>query len=266
MGFLTEVVADVRRRIERAPLDDGRLMALAIRLPPPRPFVGALRAAASPAVIAELKRASPSAGPIAEVDATERSRAYEEAGACAVSVLTEREHFGGALADLRAVHLATRVPVLRKDFLVHPSQVIESRVEGADAVLLIAAALSGPELEAMLATASDLGLGALVETHSEEDLDKALGTDAEVIGVNARDLETLEVDVDRALGLLGRVPRDRIAVLESGVATRAHAERAAAAGARAILVGEALMRASDPGAKLRELMGEGSIAARQGIR
>jgi indole-3-glycerol phosphate synthase len=170
-------------------------------------------------------------------------------------VLTEPLHFDGSLADLRAVHLATRIPVLRKDFLAHPSQLMEARVEGADAVLLIAAVLTDLELEAMLAAADDLGLGALVETHSEEDLERSLATDAKVIGVNARDLETLEVDDDRALELLERVPGDRIAVMESGISTRGQVERATLAGATAILVGEALMRADDPGAKLRELRG-----------
>jgi indole-3-glycerol phosphate synthase len=255
MGFLTEVVDGVRRRLERQPLDDAKLMALALRLPPARAFAGALWAASAPAVIAEVKRSSPSAGRIADADPAELARTYEAAGAAAVSVLTEHEHFDGALADLRAVHLAVRVPVLRKDFLVHPSQVIESRVEGADAVLLIAAALDESELKAMVATADDLGLGALVETHSEQDLEKALATDAKVVGVNARDLETLEVDPERALALLRRVPEDRIAVFESGVSTREDVERASAAGARAVLVGEALMRADDAGAKLGELRG-----------
>jgi indole-3-glycerol phosphate synthase len=152
--------------------------------------------------------------------------------------------------------LAVSIPVLRKDFLVHPSQLIESRVEGADAVLLIAAALSEPELKAMLNACDDLGLEALVETHSEEDLDKALGTDAKVVGVNARDLESLEIDLERALSLLKGVPRDRIAVLESGVSEREDVERAVGAGARAVLVGEMLMRAEDVGATLRALRGE----------
>jgi indole-3-glycerol phosphate synthase len=255
MGFLTDVVADVRRRLERRPLDEAKLMALAIGMPPARSFAGALWAASLPAVIAEVKRSSPSAGAIAEVDPAAQARAYEDAGAAAVSVLTEFEHFGGSLADLRAVHLAVGIPVLRKDFLVHPAQVIESRVAGADAVLLIAAALSELELAAMLATAEDLGLGALVEAHSDEDLDKALATDAKVVGVNARDLETLEVDVERALRTLRRVPGDRIALLESGVTSREQVDRATAAGARGVLVGEALMRASDPGAALRRLRG-----------
>ena len=255
MGFLTEVTDEVRRRLERSPLDESALMALALGLPPARPFERSLLAAGAPAVIAEIKRSSPSAGKIAEADPAARARAYEAAGAAAVSVLTEPLHFDGSLADLRAVHLAVGVPVLRKDFFVHPSQVIESRVEGADAVLLIAAALSGSELKALIAAAADLGLGALVETHSEADLEKALATEAPVIGVNARDLETLEVDAARALALLGRVPEDRIAVLESGIASRADVERAGAAGASAVLVGEALMRAEDPAATLRELRG-----------
>lgn len=255
MGFLTEVTGEVRRRLERSPLDGSGLMALALVLPSTRPFEDALRAADPPAVIAEIKRSSPSAGHIAEADPASRAGAYERSGAAAVSVLTEPVHFDGSLADLRAVHLAVGVPVLRKDFLIHPDQVIESRVEGADAVLLIAAAVSASELAALAATAADLGLGALVETHSEADLEKALATQAPVIGVNARDLETLEVDPERALALLQRVPGDRLAVLESGISSRADVERAAAAGASAVLVGEALMRAEDPAGKLRELRG-----------
>ncbi len=255
MGFLSDAVDEARRGLERAPLDETRLLRLAANLPRTRAFAGALWSAEPPAVIAEVKRSSPSAGRIADADPGDRARAYEEGGAAAISVLTEPAHFDGSLADLRAVHLATSLPVLRKDFLIHPSQLMESRVEGADAVLLIAAALSEVELKAMLAAAGDLDLGALVEAHSEEDLERALGTGAKVIGVNARDLETLEVDRDRALGLLSRIPRDRIAILESGVATRMHVEEAVAAGARGILVGEALMRAADPASLLRELRG-----------
>ena len=255
MGFLTDLVDDTRRRLERDPLDESRLMALAIHLPPTRPFEEALRRAVPPAVIAEYKRSSPSAGAIADVDAATQARAYEDGGATAISVLTEPTRFDGALADARAVRLAVGLPVLRKDFLIHPSQVIESRAAAADAVLLIAAALSELELKGMLAVAADLGLGALVETHSEDDLAKALATDARVVGVNARDLETLEVDGDRALRLLPMVPADRVAVLESGVSTRRDIERAIDAGARAVLVGETLMRASDPAATIRALRG-----------
>ena len=255
MGTLTELVDGVRRRMERDPPDEGRLMALAMKRPPARGFERALREADPPGVIAEFKRASPSAGEIADVDVAERARAYESGGACAISVLTEPTRFGGALADLQAARLACRLPVLRKDFLVHPAQVIESRASGADAVLLIAAALTEIQLKALLSTAADLGMDALVETHSRDDLDKALATDAPVVGVNARDLETLEVDVDRALELLSEIAGDRVAVLESGVSSREQVERALEAGARAVLVGEALMRAADPGAIVRELRG-----------
>ena len=254
MGFLTDLVGDLRRRLERDPLDESGLLAVAMHLPPPRPFEDALRGT-PPALIAEYKRASPSAGAIAEPDVASQARAYEEGGAAAISVLTEPTRFDGALADLRAVRLAVGLPVVRKDFLVHPAQVIESRAAGSDAVLLIAAALSELELKGMLAIAADLGLGALVETHSEEDLAKALATDAPVIGVNARDLETLDVDVERALAMLPEVPSDRVAVLESGVSTRDDVERAIDAGAGAVLVGETLMRSSDPGATIRSLRG-----------
>jgi indole-3-glycerol phosphate synthase len=254
MGFLTDLLDELRRRLERDPLDESGLLALAMHLPPPRPFEGALRSA-PPALIAEYKRSSPSAGAIAEPDVASQARAYEEGGAAATSVLTEPTRFDGALADLRAVRLAVGLPVLRKDFLVHPAQVIESRAAGADAVLLIAAALSELELKGMLAVAADLGLDALVETHSEEDLAKALATDAPVIGVNARDLETLEVDVERALAMLPDVPSDRVAVLESGVSTREDVERAIDAGAGAVLVGETLMRSPDPAATIRSLRG-----------
>jgi indole-3-glycerol phosphate synthase len=254
MGFLTDLLDDLRRRLEHDPLDEPGLLALAMHLPPPRPFEDALRSAPR-ALIAEYKRSSPSAGAIAEPDVASQARAYEEGGAAAISVLTEPTRFDGALADLRAVRLAVGLPVLRKDFLVHPAQVIESRAAGADAVLLIAAALSELELKGMLAVAADLGLDALVETHSEEDLAKALATDAPVVGVNARDLETLEVDVDRALAMLSDVPSDRLAVLESGVSTREDVERAIDARAGAVLVGETLMRSPDPAATIRSLRG-----------
>jgi indole-3-glycerol phosphate synthase len=255
MGFLSDLVSERRRHLERYPLEDSTLLARSMAMPETRDFLGALRARA-PAVIAEVKRASPSAGEIADRDPGERTRAYASAGAAVISVLTEPVHFHGSLADLRTARMSCDIPVLRKDFLIHPSELIESRAAGADAVLLIAACLSANELVAMLAMTRDLGLGALVETHSDEDLEKALATDAAVIGVNARDLETLEVDVGRALSHLSRIPTDRISVMESGISTRQQVLAAVEAGASGILVGEALMRADDPGAKLRELMGE----------
>jgi indole-3-glycerol phosphate synthase len=255
MGFLTDLVARIRADLEREPLDDAALLARASSMPPARDLAAALRTGAAPAVIAEVKRSSPSAGTIRDADAAEQARIYEAAGAAAISVLTEPRHFDGSLLDLQAARRAVDLPVLRKDFVIHPAQLIESRAAGADAVLLMAPAVSELELKALVAAAADLGLDALVEAHAEEDLDRALATDAELIGINARDLETLEVDLGRALALLERIPGDRVAVAESGISTREHVERALAAGARAVLVGEALMRADDPGATLRSLRG-----------
>ena len=255
MGFLSDIVERVRRDLERSPLDEGALYARCMSLPPARDFAGALREAPGTAVIAEVKRSSPSAGAIAEVDPRAQAATYERAGAAAISVLTEPRHFGGSLADLRSVHLVTRVPVLRKDCLVHPAQLMEARAGGADAALLIADAVTQAELRAMVATAEDLGLATLVEAHGADHLAAAVETGAPVIGVNARDLETLEMDPEGALELLATVPADRIRVFESGVRTREQVERAAAAGANAVLVGESLMRADDPAAALRELLG-----------
>ena len=256
MGFLTDVTTAARRRLEARPLDDVALMARALAISPPRDLEVAL-GADGVVVIAEVKRASPSAGSIDdEADPVMAARGYAAGGAAAISVLTEPLHFHGSLLDLHAVRSAVELPVMRKDFLVHPSQVIEARAHGADAVLLIAACLSDAELHAMLAAAADLGMASIVEAHADGDLDRALATDAAVIGVNARDLETLEIDVGRALALLLRIPAGRVRVMESGISRRADVEEAAAAGASAILVGEALMRAGDPVEKLRELRGE----------
>ena len=230
-------------------------MARSLAMPPTRDFAGALGAAEAPAIIAEVKRASPSAGRIAEADPGRRAAAYARAGAAAISVLTEPRHFDGSLSDLRAVRLTTTLPVLRKDFLVHPAQLMEARAEGADAVLLIATCLSELELTALLGTAKDLRLGALVEAFGQEDLERALASGAEVVGVNARDLETLKVDEERALELLATIPDDRVRVFESGISQREQVVRAVDAGASAVLVGEALMRADDPAAKIGELLG-----------
>jgi indole-3-glycerol phosphate synthase len=255
MGFLTDLVDRQRRDLREHPLDDAALMARASAMPPARDFEGALRRVDPPALIAEVKRASPSTGAIADgANASVIARGYEAGGAAAVSVLTEARHFHGSIADLQAVRSSVSIPVLRKDFLVHPSQVIEARASGADAVLLIVAALTDEELHALLEAAGDLGLATLVETHSDEDLRRALETDARLIGVNARDLESLEVDVEGALARVGRVPEDRVAVLESGVTTRADVDAALAAGASVILVGEALMRAADPARAVRKLL------------
>jgi indole-3-glycerol phosphate synthase len=255
MGFLTDLVERLRRDLRERPLDDAALMARASAMPPTRDLEGALRAAEPPALIAEVKRASPSAGVIADdVNPSVLARGFEAGGAAAISVLTEPQHFHGSLADLQAVRSSVSLPVLRKDFSIHPSQVLEARASGADAILLIVAALTDTELRLLLSAAEDLGLATLVEAHSDEDLRRALETDARVIGVNSRDLETLEVDVGGALARVGKVPDDRIAVLESGISTRANVDAALEAGASAILVGEALMRADDPARAVRKLL------------
>ena len=205
-----------------------------------------------------MKRASPSAGPIAtDADPVAQARAYVAGGAAAVSVLTEPRHFGGSLHDLEAVRVAVAVPLLRKDFLVDPSQIVEARAHGADAVLLIAAALGDDELAAMLAEAAALGMGVLLETHGDGDLDRALATDARVIGVNARDLETLEVDPAARPARSSPVcPRTASRCSRAGSDRAPTSSRRSKAGASAILVGETLMRAGDPGRAIRRLIGE----------
>ena len=256
MGFLSDFMAERRRRLEGHRPDIEAMEREAADRPSVKSFVDALRRE-RPAIIAEVKRASPSAGDIARwADPVEQARGYAAGGAAAISVLTEPLHFGGSLDDLRAVRSAVEVPLLRKDFLVAPFEILEARAAGADAVLAIVAALSDDELSELLAAAEDLGVTVLLEAHGDHDLDRALATDAAVIGVNARDLESLEVDLDAAIGRLQRIPADRVGVLESGVSSRSHVEAAFAAGACAILVGETLMRAADPRAAVRELLGK----------
>jgi indole-3-glycerol phosphate synthase len=253
-GFLTGVVERVRRELREHPLAEGSLLLRTKVAPAPADFEAALRGPEL-ALIAEVKRASPSAGSIADVDAGGQAERYQRAGASAISVLTEPRHFDGSLADLRSVRRRTSLPVLRKDFLVHPAQIIESRAEGADAVLLIAAAVTEAELGELMAAAGELGMAALVEVHAAADLDRAIEAGATIIGVNARDLETLEVDPVGALELARAVPKDRVLVVESGITGRDQVVRAAEAGAHAILVGEALMRSEDPERAVRELLG-----------
>ena len=260
MGFLTDIVTRIRRNLAELPLDEEALKVAASRRARALPFDIAIRSG-RPAVIAEVKRASPSAGAIAAAaDPVAQAAAYEAGGAAAVSVLTEATHFGGSIEDLRLVREQVAIPVMRKDFVVHRSQVLEARAAGADTVLLITSCLADGELADLLAEARSLGMEPLVETHDEHDLARALATDARVIGVNARDLESLEVDLPAALERLRRVPADRVTVLESGVATREHALAAVRAGASAILVGEALMRAPDPTELVRRLRGHEEAA------
>jgi indole-3-glycerol phosphate synthase len=207
-------------------------------------------------LVAEMKRASPSQGTIrAGAGVAETVRAYERAGAVACSILTEQEHFGGSLDDLVEARGATRLPLLRKDFLIDEYQLLEARVAGADAVLLIVAALAPERLAALLARAGELGMDALVEVHDEREIEIAVESGAEVLGINNRDLHTLDVDLDTTFRLLADVPAGSVVVAESGIASRGDVQALEDAGVDAILVGETLMRADDPGEAIRTLLG-----------
>jgi indole-3-glycerol phosphate synthase len=248
---LTE--AEVARRKRAVPT-----AALRGRLGPSRrgrPFSEAL-VDEGIALIAEMKRASPSAGPIRPgASVSEVVRAYEAAGAAACSVLTEQSHFGGSLDDLVEARAACQLPLLRKDFLIDPYQLVEARVAGADAVLLIVAALGPERLAELMAAAGELGMDSLVEVHDEDDAEVAVAAGAELIGINNRNLKTLEVDPGTALRLLPDLPAGTVVVAESGIRTRADVLELERAGVDAILVGEALMRSPDLGDAIRALTG-----------
>ncbi|MEK6277859.1 MAG: indole-3-glycerol phosphate synthase TrpC [Actinomycetota bacterium] len=241
----------VDRRREQVPLADleGKLQARG----EDRPFSEALvRPGLS--LIAEFKRRSPSVGDIqADADVAATVSAYERGGAAALSVLTDETHFGGSLDDLRAAREACDLPILRKDFLVDPYQLYEAAVNGADAVLLIVRALEPEMLAVLHASALALDLDPLVEVHDAEELERALELDAAVIGINNRDLGTGEVDVATTYQLMPDVPTGKTVVAESGISDRAQLDDLDRVGVDAVLIGEALMRAPDPEAKVREL-------------
>lgn len=225
--------------------------------PPLRGFLEALHAcvmAGKPAVIAEIKRASPSRGLLrADFDVGAIAKSYARAGASCLSVLTDAAYFRGRDDYLAAARSACALPALRKDFIIDPWQVYESRLLGADAILLIAAALGDAMLADLAALAADLGMDALLEVHDADELERALALGAPLIGVNNRDLRSFHTDLQTTLALLSRIPADRLLVTESGIATRADVAHLRARGVHAFLVGETFMRAADPGAKLREL-------------
>lgn len=234
----------------------GDLEDLIGDLPPARPFAARLTRLAGPLprVIAELKRASPTAGLLRkEYRPRQIALGYTRVGAAALSVLTEPDSFGGELSHLSEVR-AAHLPVLRKDFLVTPYQVAQARVHAADAALLIAGLLQGPSLGIMIAAARRYGIEALVEVHDEDDLRRAAGEGASLIGVNNRDLSTMEVDLGTCERLASHVPAGVIAVAESGIRSRADIDRLMGCGYEAFLVGEPLMRADDPGDALWRLM------------
>lgn len=247
-------MAEAQQRAQA--LDEDVLRRRAAFADPPRSVLAALDATPGLAVIAEVKRRSPSAGDIdAMLDPVTQASAYASGGAAAVSVLTEPDHFGGSLDDLRRVRSAIEAPVLRKDFIVAPGQVFEARVAGADAVLLIVAALSQPVLERLIGQVQDLGMTPLVEVHDGPETERALSAGARLIGVNNRDLATFDVDLATAETLAPLLVDAEATVAESGIATPEDARRMADAGYRAVLVGEALVRAPDPAAMVRALSG-----------
>ena len=260
MSVLEEIVAGVRvdlaTRAARAPYDE--VVALAAATPRPRDPMPRFRAPGT-SVIAEVKRRSPSKGDLATIpDPAVLAREYAAGGADAISVLTEQRRFSGSLDDLRAVRAAVDTPLLRKDFVVTGYQVLEARAAGADLVLLIVAALDQPTLEKLYAEARGLGLTVLVEVHDAEETRRAVDLGAELIGVNARNLKTLDVDPDTFGRLAPLIPDDRVKVAESGISGVADVERYAAEGANVVLVGEALVRDGDPEAAVASMRGLGA--------
>jgi indole-3-glycerol phosphate synthase len=255
VSVLERIVAAKRAEVARSRSDAplGAVQAQVRAASPVRDFVGALRAR-RPAVIAEIKKASPSRGVLREqFDPAAIARSYERSGAACLSVLTDREFFQGAADHLVAARSACALPVLRKDFVIEPYQVFESRALGADCILLIAACLTSAEMSELEQTAMDLGMAVLVEVHDAEELEAAAGLKTPLIGINNRNLRTFETRLDTTLALLPHVPRGRIVVTESGILAAADVQRMRAAGIETFLVGEAFMRAADPGKALREL-------------
>jgi len=258
--LLDSIVAHKRDELAvwKAAMPQSHLEEAAVRQSPPLDFAAALR---QPGVslIAEVKRASPSRGPLRpELDPGQLAVTYVEGGAAAISVLTDERFFQGSLSDLVAVKNALRragreVPVLRKDFIFDAYQVYQARVHGADAILLIAAILDAEELAELMTLARELGMEALVEVHCEEELDCVLPLGPSIIGVNNRDLQDFSVDLSTTLHLQPHIPRSTILVSESGIHCRADVERLARGGVDAILVGEALVTAEDVVGKIREL-------------
>jgi indole-3-glycerol phosphate synthase len=257
--ILTRILAAKTREVELAKVQQplAALATQALSQSPPRDFVGALRAkieAGEPAVIAEIKKASPSRGVLREVyDPAAIAGRYQAGGAACLSVLTDREYFQGAPEHLTAARAACSLPVLRKDFVIDPYQVTEARALGADAILLIVAALDDAQLAELEHTATSFGLAVLAEVHNAQELRRALFLSTPLIGINNRDLKTFEVSLETTLDLLPQIPPERIGVTESGILGTSDVARLRGAGVQAFLVGEAFMRAADPGAALAGL-------------
>jgi len=259
MSVLDDIVAGVREDLasRRAVLSEADLTAAAQVLPPPRDPMPAFRSPGL-SVIAEVKRRSPSKGALADIpDPAALAAAYDAGGADAISVLTEQRRFGGSLDDLRTVRGAVSTPLLRKDFMVTGYQLLEARAAGADLVLLIVAALEDALLEDLHAQARELGLTVLTEVHDEAEVESALAVGAELIGVNARNLKTLDVDPDTFGRLAELLPDDVVTVAESGIGGPDDAARYAAQGADVVLVGEALVKDGNPRAAVAAMKAAG---------
>lgn len=257
MTYLDRIVAWHRDRVKTDARDTEQLFEHSQSVAEKREsdvFLRALRSGTTLNVIAEVKRRSPSKGKLADkIDPGALAVEYRDGGAAAVSVLTDGPHFGGSPEDLVATRAESALPVLRKDFTVHARDVMDACLMGADAVLLIVAALNDAELHMFLQLADTLRMAALVEVHGEHELDRAIDAGAKLIGVNQRDLVTFEVDEARAVSLAARIPGDVVAVAESGIRGVEDARRCAAVGYRAVLVGEHLVRSPDRVAAVREL-------------
>lgn len=253
-GIVNAKRREVSSRKGIAPL--SRLREAMRDLPPPRDFMSAIdRLPCS--IIAEVKKRSPSKGRIrGDFDPLRIAALYQENGAAAISILTDEEFFGGNRTYLSGIRKVVDIPLLRKDFIIDPYQIYETRALGGDALLLIASLLEG-QLKEYICLAQKVGLATLVEVHTQEELEEALAADAEIIGINNRDLKTFSTDLRTTLELAPSIPEDRIVVSESGINTREDIETIMQAGVHSFLVGEALMRAEDIGAKLRELLGTG---------
>lgn len=255
MSVLDSIIEGVRedlaaRRLPLSQLQEQLSLAPAVIDAHPRLLADPMT------VIAEVKRSSPSKGTLASItDPRALAAQYQEAGAAVVSVLTEKRRFGGSLEDLIAVRSEIQIPILRKDFMVDEYQFLEARAAGADVVLLIVAALSKNQLKDYYDLATELGMAVLVETHTHQEIEDAMAIEPRIIGVNARNLKTLDIDLGAFTSLIPEIPSDIIRVAESGISQRAEVEIAQSAGANAILVGETLVKSGDPRAAIDQLLG-----------
>lgn len=253
-GILAEIVEKKRGEVATLRPQANRLEAAVGNSPVVRDFLGGITSCEHVSLIAECKRRSPGAGLIRpDLEMETVSRLYEEGGAAALSVLTDAPYFGGSLEDLRIARETTSLPILRKDFTLDPLQILEARVAGADAVLLIVRILDDEVLQRLIAETEALGMAALVEVHDERELKRALEVGAGIIGINNRDLATFTTDLDTTIRLLERVPEDIVVVSESGIRVPEDVDRLGGVGVDAVLVGESLLRSSDPGVAAQEL-------------